>query len=1283
MNDNFLKSLLSFVVSVCLSMTFSEIQCQESPKIPELDKMFNHYEILEIDARSIHQQVRSSTRGDLIKLKINEQTEWNLILQNSEIISPEYFVIVSNENGLTKRMGTTAIPMKGTVQGVAGSQVSLTFNTDFIYGFIKMGQSTYFIEPLRHYTDSSVRNNFVIYSVNDIKPGEEKICGYDEYLKGKQKVVIPQNPVTGNRMPGGCYTVDYAIASDFSMRSAYGSITGVENHNIGVLNNVQTNYDNEFADEIQFQLNQQWISDCSGCDPWLTTTDAGDLLDSFQAWGPGGFSASHDIGSLWTRRNFNGSTIGIAFLNALCSPWKYNALQDFSSNAELKRCLASHEIGHNFNANHNTDIMAPSVSSSNTWSSTSVSQIQSKYLNVNCLSSCQGTAAPNASFNYYIGATCAPVNVDFYNQSSGATNYLWSFPGGNPSTSTELSPTVSYSTEGQYQVTLTAFNGTSSNTFSTNVTVSVFPTPTANFSHITTNGNTFFTYTGNYADNFIWNFGDGSGLSYEQNPTHQYVTNGNYNVTLMVSNSCGSNHVSLPVNISLMPAAQFSGNLLTGCQPFTVNFSNLSTNATTYVWTFEGGNPVSSTAVSPAVIYSEPGLYSVTLQATNSVGSVTTIKTNYINVKPNPIADFTYFADGPLVAFNNTGQFGTSYTWNFGDSSTSNLVNPNHTYTNNGTYTVTQTVTNSCGSDTKTVLINIASPPEASFTPNGITAICAGDTVWYQSTSAYGPETYLWTFEGGIPATSGDPDPMVVYPVAGIFEVNLSVSNINGISQSTASGLVAVNSKPSVSFTHLNNELTVGFIQNIQNGSNPVWDFGDEHFSTEINPTHSYSSEGAYVVKLTDSNACGVTIHTQIVVVQNLPTVSFNSNATNICEQSQIQFNSQTPSTVTTWEWTFEGGTPSVSNLPNPVVQYNQEGDYPVTLLVTNNEGQATLTLMDFIKVKSKPTATFTFEIESNLISLQNSGQNANDHLWSIFNEQINTQLSGAQTGFTAPENGSYLVSLTNSNLCGQTTSDTLELFINAYPSAVLGLSNESPVCADYDILFENLSQNIETNSWIFEGGQPSTSTDQNPMVRYNASGSYPVKLIVTNALGSDTLESLVQINSEPLSDFQYQLSGSETVNFEFTGSGQTSLIWDFGDGSGSAEIAPTHTYNAVGSFDVTLIAINECGRDTVIRTVNIMISGVEDVLNSTSKLSVSPNPGNGNFEVQIKSLNEGYYKITIYDILGRSLHSKQIYVFGEECKEKFELSHLNSGMYLLTLDNEKLKLNTPFFIAK
>ncbi|MBK6667445.1 MAG: hypothetical protein IPG48_15200 [Saprospiraceae bacterium] len=116
-----------------------------------MDKSFKDYDIMNIDSRSVYQAVSTLRNGSEIKLRINEKTEWNLYLENSEIISPNYLVSEGTADGIVRKKGTTALPMQGYVVGQPNSRVSLTFNDNFIYGFIKIGQSTYFIEPLSHF----------------------------------------------------------------------------------------------------------------------------------------------------------------------------------------------------------------------------------------------------------------------------------------------------------------------------------------------------------------------------------------------------------------------------------------------------------------------------------------------------------------------------------------------------------------------------------------------------------------------------------------------------------------------------------------------------------------------------------------------------------------------------------------------------------------------------------------------------------------------------------------------------------------------------------------------------------------------------------------------------------------------------------------------------------------------------------------------------------------------------------------------------------------------------
>lgn len=1271
-----LSSLFLFIFLGFLN----QISAQDVKKFSELDEVFSSYEIMKIDARSFYNTVKSSRNGSAVKLKINDNTEWNLILENSEIIDPSYYVTEATENGLVRKNGTTALPMNGYVVGQPKSRVSLTFDKEFIYGFISLGSSTYFIEPLYHYVKGMQTDEFVIYSTKDIIPGEEKKCGYDQYLKEKEKVKSNVKSNANNRMPGQCIRVEIALAADFLMVQSYGNASAVQNHNIGVLNNVQTNYDDEFADELQFLLTEQWISSCTSCDPWTASTDPYNLLDDFTTWAVGGFSASHDVASLWSKRNFDGGTIGLAWVGAVCTSVRYNVLEDFSVSADFKRVLQAHEIGHNFDASHNSGIMAPSVSGSTVWSGTSISEIENFYMNASCLSPCPGTNAPSADFTYQVLGACSPADVQFTNLSTNATSWLWTFEGGTPATSTDQNPTVSYIDGGTHNVTLQAFNGSASNTLTLPIYVNILPDPIADFTHNVNGLVANFIFIGSGASNYSWDFGDGSNYSTAQNPTHTYTANGIYPVTLLVSNGCTEREITHDIEISTLAFVNFSASTTSGCQPQSVTFTNLSTNAVSYFWTFQGGSPATSTDINPVVTFANSGNFTVTLEAFNSAGSNAVTKTDYISITPSPLAGYSFAVSSTQASFTNTSQNSATIAWDFGDNTTSSETNPIHVYQNNGIYAVTQTVTNSCGTNTSTQAVTIAVPPVPSFTTTSQAPICVNENIQFFNTSTFNPSSVLWTFEGGNPATSTDANPTVVYNTSGIFDVTLVVTNANGSAQVYLQDYVTVGPKPSVSYTHIGDGLEVAFTQTISNGTNHLWNFGDGQTSTAVNPTHIYNTEGTYTVTLSDINNCGTTVFSQTILVQLLPTAGFSANSTKICVNGAVEFSNQSSPSVTGWLWTFEGGNPATSTLANPMVQYSASGEYNVTLTVTNATGQSTSTVSDYISVLTVPTSQFDGEIDSNILTLTNTGVGSQTSSWSVFDSTSSVQLTGNQVEFIAPSNGTYHVILTNTNICGQAISDTFQYVINAYPNALFTVNNGNAACNIAPVNFMANPASRATYQWTFVGGMPASSLEQNPSISYAATGTYNVQLIITNNLGTDTINSSVTIIALPISSFEASVNNNQ-VAFTFTGVGQISQFWEFGDGSTSAELNPTHTYTTSGMYPINLITKNGCGNDTLSKVVSIIVSSADDLVNDV-KVNVQPNPSSGNFGLYIQSNLRGTYELSIADISGKILINKNVNINGIY-REDIDLQAFNNGIYLLTLKGQQLSKTLKLIVAK
>ena len=428
-------------------------------------------------------------------------------------------------------------------------------------------------------------------------PVEGATCAAHEFHKQHKKFKpVPQT--APQKSVGECYSVEVAFASDFALFQEFGSVAAVETWVLGILNNVQSNFDDDFADEIQFQLVGQFVSTCSTCDPWTSANNAETLLNSFGDWAnTGGFGFDFDLAGLWTNRdifttNSGSGVIGVAWPGSLCTSLKYTVLENFSSNAGALRTLVAHEFGHNFSASHdapgNNSIMAPSLTVTNNWSDQSFNQISNYIDNIanafNCFGACSvGSAPPQADFSANVLQGCAPLTVSFQDQSIGiVNNYLWNFPGGTPTTSTEPNPTITYNTPGIYDVSLQVSNADGNDVLTQSNYIIVEASPVAQFGTMIDGLEVTFQNQSTNAFSYIWDFGDGQ-VSFEENPTHTYASDGTYNVTLSVTNGCATVTTSAIITVVTPPSANFTAEQTEGCLPFEVSLTNLSSaNATSF-----------------------------------------------------------------------------------------------------------------------------------------------------------------------------------------------------------------------------------------------------------------------------------------------------------------------------------------------------------------------------------------------------------------------------------------------------------------------------------------------------------------------------------------------------------------------------------------------------------------------------------------------------------------------------------------------------------------------------
>ncbi|MEO1258398.1 MAG: PKD domain-containing protein [Bacteroidota bacterium] len=233
------------------------------------------------------------------------------------------------------------------------------------------------------------------------------------------------------------------------------------------------------------------------------------------------------------------------------------------------------------------------------------------------------------------------------------------------------------------------------------VLLTVDALPQADFDFVDLGNNELqFDNLSNNASSFFWDFGDGT-TSDEFSPVHMYQDPGQYEVILTAMNDCGELSFSQIISIGGAPSANFSVSFDNACVPVTVQFSDQSTgnDIDAYFWEFAGGTPSVSTEQNPVVEYTVPGLYDVRLTVSNMFGENTLQKNGFIEILPQPIAEFDFTINMDTVFFTNNSTGANNWFWEFGDGQTSSEMNPIHNYDQNGAYQVTLTVSNlSCGS---------------------------------------------------------------------------------------------------------------------------------------------------------------------------------------------------------------------------------------------------------------------------------------------------------------------------------------------------------------------------------------------------------------------------------------------------------------------------------------------------------------------------------------------------------------------------------------------------------
>ena len=272
--------------------------------------------------------------------------------------------------------------------------------------------------------------------------------------------------------------------------------------------------------------------------------------------------------------------------------------------------------------------------------------------------------------------------------------FNWNF--GDGYFSNDYSPSHLYSSNNNYNITLSVSSADGCNSSITKI-LSVSPIPNANFSFndVCFNESAIFQNSSTPGGlSFSWDFGDAN-TSIFNDPSHNYLSEGSYNVQLISSSNSGCLDTLVKIiNINPLPNPNF--NFTNACYGSTTQFANNSLissldSISSYLWDFGDGQ--NSIVKNPSHLYLNDGLFNVGLSATSSNGCLNDTVIGVV-VNPFPAVNFTFIEaciNQDLIFTNqSTISDGTplTFNWDFGDGQNSILENPINIYNSSGIKTV-------------------------------------------------------------------------------------------------------------------------------------------------------------------------------------------------------------------------------------------------------------------------------------------------------------------------------------------------------------------------------------------------------------------------------------------------------------------------------------------------------------------------------------------------------------------------------------------------------------------